>query len=122
MLDEGGVVVLAEKRMVQSIEDELRRLRTQRLEAALGSHQASLFVFGHGILESVLLAGRLPETNAFCCVVPCEHVPTERTLARELADQRLAHALAARLAPTFERPLPSVALSEPWLTSFARCS
>lgn len=122
MLDEGGVVVLAAQSVARAIEDELRGSRAQHLEAAICNNKAALFVFGHGILESVLLAKGLPATHAFACVVACEHVPIELTSARELADQRLAHALASRLAPTFERPLPSVTLSEAWLDSLARLS
>jgi hypothetical protein len=120
MLDEGGVVVLAERSVAREIEDALREPRSQHLEAAICNNKAALFVFGHGILESVLLAQGLPATHAFACVVPCDSVPSELTLAREMTDEMLAHALASRLAPTFERPLPSVALSEPWLESIAR--
>lgn len=115
MLDEGGVLILAEREVAVAIERALQQLDPRPLEAAVRARQAALWTFGHGILESVLLAQTLPRTQSFACVVPCDNVPGDQQVAREFADEVAARALASGDAPTRSRPLPSLMLSEAWL-------
>lgn len=115
MLDEGGVVLLVDKLLAADVERGLRACDDQPLDDAICNNKAALWVFGHGILESVLLAQSLPTTQAFACVLPCDSLASDRTIAREIADRTLATALSKRSAPTHDRPLPSVRLSEAWL-------
>lgn len=116
MLDEGGVVILAERALCPVIADELRVPVRDALTAALRDRRARIWALGHGMLESVLLAdGPLPETHAFACVLEAESLPVSPSDARRLADHSLARALRDRTIPAVERPWPCVTLTESWL-------
>lgn len=118
MLDEGGVVILAERELCATIAAELRVPVRDALTRALCEGRARLWALGHGMLESVLLAdGALPETHAFACVLEAETLPPGPAEARSMADLRLAEALETRMIPAVERPWPCVTITEAWLAS-----
>jgi hypothetical protein len=118
MLDEGGVVVLAEPSLCDAIHARLCAKDRSALEHALVTHRASLIVFGHGILESIALRAQLCDVYAYVCVLPAtlEHDAAKNPLKdRTFADTQLACALREERAPTYTKPRPSLLLDEDWL-------
>jgi hypothetical protein len=99
MLDEGGVLILCAEGAREDIDDSLKVSDRSRLEAHLRAGRAWLFVLGHGILESSVLAGSLAPVHAFAEVFSTPNVPRELGAAREMVDERAAEALAARRVP-----------------------
>jgi hypothetical protein len=117
MFDEGGVLWLVERGLAPALEGAFRALDRGPAREAIASGRARLWVFGHGILESVLLTGALVPVHALAVVVACGAVPTDPSEARAVADSLLADALACERAPALDRPRPSVTLDERWLAS-----
>lgn len=99
MLDEGGVLILCAESARDDIDDALKVSDRSRLEAHMRAGRAWLFVLGHGILESSVLAGALAPVHAFAEVFSTPNAPRELASARELVDELAADALAQRRVP-----------------------
>lgn len=118
MLDEGGALVLCTDAARDDIEHSLKVSDRSRLEAHLRARDAYLFVLGHGILESVVLANELTPVHAFVEVFSSQNVPHDVASARALVDALAADAVAARRVPTLrskhadERPPRGLLLDE----------
>ena len=115
MLDEGGVVLLGTAEALDPLEAPLRVSDRGPVARALDEGRCALWIFGHGILESVLLRGTLVRTEAITVTVRCEALPEEPTARRALADARLATLLGEEHPAFLDRPRPSVELDEGWL-------
>jgi hypothetical protein len=115
MLDEGGVVLLVERSLADVLYPSLIAPDREPLAPHLREGRAALWVFGHGILESIALAAALPTVHAFAVTLVCDAVPSDPIASRALADSLLAAGLASGELPRPGRPRPSVTLDEPWL-------
>ncbi|MDP3274094.1 MAG: DUF3025 domain-containing protein [Deltaproteobacteria bacterium] len=113
MLDEGGVMVLCAESLVEPLCRSLAALDRSVLDAALRAESAVMLVLGHGILESTVLAGALPDTHALAWILPVESVSAHQSLRG--VDKRLACALTSNEARPTRRARPSVLLQERWL-------
>jgi hypothetical protein len=83
LLDEGGLVVVAEK----AFEDETD------LAGALERHEATAIVFGHAIYEGIVVGREMPVASVVC-VMGDPRAPHDALLAR--ADQALAAVIGDR--------------------------
>lgn len=118
MLDEGGVLAIVDERLAGAIADELRQQNRSTLERELLSQRAHLFVFGHGILESIALRSALQPVYAFACLLPVKLTDTCQSSSESVrisADILLATALNERRVPDSTKPRPSLLLDENWL-------
>ncbi len=106
MLDEGGALVLCPDESRASVELSVRTTDRSTLENHCREGRALLFVLGHGILESVVLAGAFPPVHALTVVISSPSLPRSLAASRAVLDESLAEALDSRALPAshFERP------------------